>query len=75
MALKSAVGNAQAELPGAVWRTSSFSGNNGTCVAVAELGSDFHAVRDSKDPSGPGLIFSNEAWVGFISNIRQGEFA
>jgi hypothetical protein len=40
------------DLDGARWRTSTFSGGEGTqCVEVANVG----AVRDSKNPGGPVL--------------------
>ncbi|MFE4174209.1 DUF397 domain-containing protein [Streptomyces sp. NPDC056909] len=31
-------------------------------------------VRDSKDPSGPGLIFRDRAFAVFVSAIRQDGF-
>lgn len=44
-----------AQLP-AGWVKSSHSANNGECVEVA-LGADHVAVRDSKHPNGPILLF------------------
>jgi Domain of unknown function (DUF397) len=44
-----------AQLP-AGWMKSSYSANNGVCVEVA-LGTDHVAVRDSKHPDGPVLLF------------------
>ncbi len=38
-----------------VWRKSSFTGNE-NCVEVALVAGGF-AVRDSKDPGGPVLVF------------------
>lgn len=35
------------------WRTSSFSGNNGTCVEVAALPDGHIAVRNSTIPTAP----------------------
>jgi len=54
------------------WRTSSYSGVNG-CVEVAVVG-DQVAVRDSKDPGGPVLLFSTQEWQAFIAGVRDGEF-
>ncbi|MFF9646583.1 DUF397 domain-containing protein [Kitasatospora aureofaciens] len=31
-------------------------------------------VRDSKDPQGPALVFSSEAWESFVEAVRSGEF-
>ena len=59
------------DLSRAVWRTSSYSGGNGSCVEVADLG-EHVAVRDSKDRQGPRLVFKREAWREFISDIRSG---
>lgn len=63
-------GTPDLELSRAVWRTSSYSGGNGSCVEVAELGAHV-AVRDSKDRSGPALVFPVETWRRFIA-WRQG---
>ncbi|MGH3923772.1 MAG: DUF397 domain-containing protein [Pseudonocardiaceae bacterium] len=57
----------------AVWRTSSFSGSGNVCVEVADLDSG-HAVRDSKDPSGPALMFTAAEWAAFTAGVRAGEF-
>jgi hypothetical protein len=32
------------------------------------------AVRDSKDPSGPVLIFGREEWAAFVGSAKGGEF-
>ncbi|WP_377269844.1 DUF397 domain-containing protein [Peterkaempfera sp. SMS 1(5)a] len=50
-----------------VWRKSSYSGANGQCVEVAVPGPASVAVRDSKDPLGPALTFSPEAWAAFVA--------
>lgn len=48
------------------WRKSSFSGaGNGGCVEVAWPGPQV-AVRDSKNPSGPGLAFPRARWHAFL---------
>ncbi|MEE1786447.1 DUF397 domain-containing protein [Streptomyces sp. SP17BM10] len=31
------------------------------------------AVRDSKDPKGPALVFTAEAWAAFVGAVRTGE--
>jgi hypothetical protein len=60
------------DLATATWNKSSHSGNNG-CVEVAH-GDDQIAVRDSKDPSGPMLLFTPRAWRAFLDGVRDGEF-
>jgi hypothetical protein len=62
-------GRADIPLSRAVWRTSSYSGGNGSCVEVADLGTHV-AVRDSKHRSGPKLVFSHEAWRAFIQGLK-----
>lgn len=58
--------------PKAVWFKSSYSADNG-CVEVAVL-DDCVGVRDSKDKSGPRLLFTQEEWKAFIAGVRDGEF-
>jgi hypothetical protein len=51
------------------WRKASASGQGANCVEIAPL-RDGIAVRDSKNPSGPVLRFSADAWQAFVSNIK-----
>jgi len=69
------------DLTHAWWRKSSYSGGNGgTCVEVAVLpgskeGSDrVIAVRDSKNPDGPALVFTCDVWKAFTAGVNNGEF-
>jgi hypothetical protein len=60
-----------ADLTGTNWRKSSYSsGNGGACVEVAAGGPGVVAVRDSKDPDGPALIFSPADWSAFIASLK-----
>ncbi|WP_434741078.1 DUF397 domain-containing protein [Micromonospora sp. SH-82] len=52
----------------AQWFTSSRSANNGDCVECAYL-PDLVAVRDSKDRSGPSLIFTPRQWAAFVHAV------
>ncbi|MFI2711820.1 DUF397 domain-containing protein [Micromonospora sp. NPDC018662] len=48
------------------WRKSSHSGDEGACVEMAPLSATV-AVRDSKDPTGPVLVFPPAAWAAFTA--------
>lgn len=61
-----------ANLETTTWRTSSASGTTGECVEVA-ISTDVILVRDSKNRTGPMLIFPKGAWLRFISDVcREG---
>jgi hypothetical protein len=53
------------------WQKSSYSSAQGNCVEVAPL-PHAAAVRDSKDPSGPVLRFTADAWQAFLSAVKDG---
>ncbi len=61
-------------LPGVRWLRSSYSTGANNCVetALPHSGpwSGLLAVRDSKDPAGPALLFSPESWSGFTAAFR-----
>ena len=61
-------------MEGMVWRKASKSTSNGQCVEVAHLDGGRVAVRDSKDPSGPVLVFTPGEWDAFLDSARRGEF-
>ncbi|GAA2537131.1 DUF397 domain-containing protein [Winogradskya consettensis] len=61
-----------ADLTGARWHKSTRSGSNGgDCVEVAENLPGVVAVRDSKDPDGPALVFEDAAWRVFIQSLKD----
>jgi Domain of unknown function (DUF397). len=60
-------------LQGARWRTSSYTNSDGgNCVEVATDLQGVVAVRDSKDRSGPVLVFTRAEWRDFIAGLKAG---
>ena len=55
------------------WRKSSRSGFNGNCVEFSQLGNAV-AVRDSKNPTGPALLFTPTEWKHFVDAAKHGKF-
>jgi len=60
--------------PIARWRISSFSGNEGNCVEVAELPDGTIAVRNSKHRDSGIVFFTRAEMVAWIAGCKAGEF-
>ncbi|WP_327676162.1 DUF397 domain-containing protein [Kitasatospora sp. NBC_00458] len=56
------------------WRKSSKSNESTNCVEFASSGDSVSYVRDSKNPSGPALVFTAAAHAAFIAATADGEF-
>lgn len=61
-------------VPAASWRKSRRSGAQGNCVEVAELPTGEIAMRNSRDPDGPALIYTRDELAAFIAGAKDGEF-
>jgi len=58
-----------------VWRKSRRSNPSGNCVELAALPAQAGvAVRNSRDPEGPALIYTAEEISAFIQGAKDGEF-
>jgi Domain of unknown function (DUF397) len=59
------------------WRKSSHSTQNGSCVEVTTASTEgthaVIAVRDSKNPTGAVLIFSDSDWLAFTARVKARE--
>jgi hypothetical protein len=62
------------ELPREGWQKSSFSADAGNCVEVQFLPDGTVAVRHSKNPHGPALIYSRREWDAFRKGVKAGQF-
>ncbi|GGZ90828.1 DUF397 domain-containing protein [Streptomyces bluensis] len=67
-------------LPGVAWFKSSYSGSDqSTCVEVADVRPSLGriAVRDSKNPEGPALLFAPDQFAAFVTGacVRADEIS
>jgi hypothetical protein len=61
-------------LPVACWRKSTASNPSGECVEVAGLPGDAIAIRNSRDPGGPALVYTRTEVAAFLAGVKSGEF-
>ncbi|HEY2315442.1 MAG TPA: DUF397 domain-containing protein [Streptosporangiaceae bacterium] len=56
------------------WRKSSASNPSGNCVELAALSDGRVAVRNSRQPDGPALVYTRGEVAAFLVGVRNGEF-
>jgi len=61
-------GSEQADI---TWHKSTVSGDAGQCVEVAFV-DDSVVVRNSRDPSGAVLSFTQQEWAAFLEGVKTG---
>ncbi|MEU5024727.1 DUF397 domain-containing protein [Streptomyces milbemycinicus] len=55
------------------WRKSSASGGDGDCMEFAAH-EDAVAIRHSKAPNGPALLFTKSELAAMLAGVKSGEF-
>jgi uncharacterized protein DUF397 len=63
-----------AQLAGTTWTKSSYSGAIGNCVEVAPLVGGDIAMRNSRFPEGPALVYTRAEIAAFVAGAKDGEF-
>jgi hypothetical protein len=63
-----------ARLTGVTWKKSARSGAVGNCVELARLDGGGIAVRNSRFPDGPALIYTPAEMAVFLAGVKDGEF-
>ncbi|MER5973640.1 DUF397 domain-containing protein [Streptomyces sp. NPDC002055] len=61
-------------ISGVAWQKARASINNGNCVEVASLPEGGVAMRNSKFPGGPALVFSKVELAAFLDGAKGEEF-
>lgn len=61
-------------LTGAVWKKSTYSNPSGNCVELTRLPGGGVALRNSRDPEGPALLYTREEISAFLLGAKDGEF-
>ena len=55
------------------WLKAQASTHNGQCIEIASAPGKI-AIRDSKDPDGPILVYTSAEFNAFLDGARNGEF-
>ncbi|WP_033225643.1 MULTISPECIES: DUF397 domain-containing protein [unclassified Streptomyces] len=64
----------QASSLDARWIKSRHSNAEGNCVEVAALTDGGVAMRNSRDPHGPALVYTPAEIAAFLAGAKEGEF-
>ncbi|MFJ4836209.1 DUF397 domain-containing protein [Streptomyces sp. NPDC088747] len=67
-------GVAADQIKDAVWLKSTASQGAGNCVEVSGLPDGRVALRNSRHPGGPALVYSRDELAAFVAGARNGEF-
>jgi hypothetical protein len=61
-------------IDGVQWIKSGRSNQSGNCVEVAQLPSGDIAVRNSRHPDGPALVYTRAEITAFVEGAKDGDF-
>lgn len=61
-------------LASVTWIKSRHSNATGNCVEMAALPCGGVALRNSRDPEGPALVYTREEFAAFVAGARDGDF-
>lgn len=68
-------GMSTTQLPPVTWQKSRRSNPSGNCVELGTLpGGAEIAVRNSRDPEGPALIYTSAEIAAFVQGAKDGDF-
>ena len=62
------------ELPDVSWRKSRRSNPSGNCVELAALPDGQVALRNSRFPEGPVLVYTRAEITALLGGVRDGDF-
>ncbi|MEV5730773.1 DUF397 domain-containing protein [Streptomyces pharetrae] len=68
-------GMAADQIAGARWQKARASDAKNDCIEVARLSENEYAVRNSRFPDGPALIYTKDEFDAFIDGVGKGEFS
>lgn len=67
-------GMAATGLRGVVWQKSRHSNSQGSCVEFAKLPGGNVAMRNSRHPDGPALVYTPAEIEALLLGVKDGEF-
>jgi hypothetical protein len=62
------------DLPDVRWQKSHRSNSQGNCVELAKLPDGSVAVRNSRHPTGPALVYTKAEMRALIQGAKAGDF-
>jgi len=71
---QTANGTPAGELPPLRWQKSRRSNPSGNCVEMARLPEGAIALRNSRHPDGPALVYTVDEIAAFLLGARDGDF-